>query len=129
MIVENFLSFFHDIVHKILNSILVYFTGFVYLSQKLFFPFQVAPISVAEVLRNGEIDFVEYPAKLGVRKEGIALKELIKNRSEEGNKMAEIEVGFKTAIDFVFEVVSSVEVVELEDEVQEMVVLDDQISV
>ena len=129
MIVENFLRFFQDIVHKNLNSILVYFTGFVYLPQKLFFPFQVAPISVAEVLGNSEIDFVEDPAKLGVRKEGIALKELVENRSEEGNKMAEIEVGCKAAFDFVFEVVSGVEVVELEDEVQEMVVLDDQISV
>ncbi len=89
----------------------------------------MAPISVAKVLGNGKIDFVEYPAKLGVRKEGIALKELIKNRSEEGNKMAQIEVGLKAAFDFVFEIVSSVEVVELEDEVQEMVVLDDQISV
>jgi hypothetical protein len=117
MIVENFLRFFQDIVHKNLHSILVHFTGFVYLSQKLFFSFQVAPISVAKVLGNGEIDFVEYPAKLGVRKEGIALKKLVENRSEEGNKMAEIEVGFKAAFDFVFEVVSSVEVVELEDEV------------
>jgi hypothetical protein len=32
MIVENLLFFFHDIIHKILNFILVCFQGFVYLS-------------------------------------------------------------------------------------------------
>ena len=51
--------------------------------------------SVSEVLRNGEMDLIEEPSKLGVCKDLFSVKKLIKDRCNQTNKMVELDAGNK----------------------------------